>query len=425
MYKTRLQEYCQSNNWNLPEYRTTKEGPDHCPHFNAIVNVNDLEFVSPQPCQSSKTAQNEAAKAAFDHFTGSSSPNVVLPRPASSGVLGITSKDSANSACFGKVTATTKQDERHEAMAHLYKNQLQIYAQKRNLPLPVYASESEGPPHACHFKSKVIVDGKTFESTEFFKTVKDAENSAARVAFISLSADDIQQDGLSFSKNLLQEYVQKVHSCLPIYNTIQSGGVSHLPSFVSTVEIRGETFQGEQAKTKKQAEIYAAKVAYNALKARECKSSINEEIVYSPESQSNKQATNLGGECKSSINEEIVYSPESQSNKQATNLGGEAVEATQLVSTVRTHGPSTHSEENIEPKDGSSSIPSTLPAATPAQFHCNSVAGSTGASSSKRTRKIMVSPRKGEYIPIPPDTTLFAANEQWVAVQKYITKEGQ
>lgn len=75
-------------------------------------------------------------------------------------------------------------------MAHLYKNQLQIYAQKRNLNLPVYISEREGPPHACHFKSKVILEGKTYESSEHFSTIKDAENAAAKAALMSVSSSD-------------------------------------------------------------------------------------------------------------------------------------------------------------------------------------------------------------------------------------------
>ena len=41
-----------------------------------------------------------------------------------------------------------------------------------------------------------------------------------------------------------------------------------MPMFVSTVEINEESFTGEEAKTKKLAEMNAAKVAYTALKKR-------------------------------------------------------------------------------------------------------------------------------------------------------------
>jgi len=81
-------------------------------------------------------------------------------------------------------------------MVHLYKNQLQIYAQKRSLPLPVYSCEREGPPHACQFRSKVTLEEKTYECPEYFSTVKDAENAAAKVVLMALSFDGIQEVGL-------------------------------------------------------------------------------------------------------------------------------------------------------------------------------------------------------------------------------------
>ena len=54
---------------------------------------------------------------------------------------------------------------------------------------------------------------------------------------------------------------------LPVYSTEKSGA-SHMPMFLSTVEIEGETFVGQKSKTKKLAEMNAAKVAYTCLKER-------------------------------------------------------------------------------------------------------------------------------------------------------------
>ncbi|KAL2939540.1 Double-stranded RNA-binding protein 4 [Bienertia sinuspersici] len=153
-------------------------------------------------------------------------------------------------------------------MAHLYKNQLQVYAQKRHLQLPVYITEREGPPHACRLKSKVILAGKTYESLEYFSTVKDAENAAAKVALLSVSSDHgTEEEDPAFYKNRLQELAQKEYSCLPTYATIRSGP-PHISIFSSTVEINGESFAGEEAKSKKLAEMNAAKVAYIALRER-------------------------------------------------------------------------------------------------------------------------------------------------------------
>jgi dsRNA-specific ribonuclease len=75
----------------------------------------------------------------------------------------------------------------------VYKNQLQHYAQKRNLILPVYSCEWEGPPHACRFKCTVTIDGRTYQGEDFLPTMKDAEHAAAKVALTSLLPNGIQE----------------------------------------------------------------------------------------------------------------------------------------------------------------------------------------------------------------------------------------
>ncbi|GAU27951.1 hypothetical protein TSUD_146690 [Trifolium subterraneum] len=142
-------------------------------------------------------------------------------------------------------------------MIHLYKTQLQIYAQKRNLKLPEYSPEWEGPPHAMRFKCKVTIDGQTFESPKFYSTLKEAEHAAAETALTSLSPSGIQEAKL----------VQKEGLQLPVYSTNKSGE-AHKPIFSSQVEIEGEIFTGPESKSKKQAEMSAAKVAYTTLKER-------------------------------------------------------------------------------------------------------------------------------------------------------------
>ncbi|XP_035835996.1 double-stranded RNA-binding protein 4 isoform X1 [Helianthus annuus] len=148
-------------------------------------------------------------------------------------------------------------------MAHLYKSRLQTYAQKRNIPLPTYTVETQGPPHCRLFKAQVTIDGNTYAGPGFSSTLKDAEHEAAKVAFMSLSQDGAQDDDCLY-KSLLQELAQKRGLALPVYVTNRSGP-PHMPCFVSTVEISGESYVGEDARTKKQAEMNAAKVAYTAL----------------------------------------------------------------------------------------------------------------------------------------------------------------
>ncbi|XP_076918402.1 uncharacterized protein LOC143578808 [Bidens hawaiensis] len=148
-------------------------------------------------------------------------------------------------------------------MAHLYKSRLQTYAQKRNIPLPTYAVEIQGPPHCRLFKAQVTVSGNTYEGPDFSSTFKDAEHEAAKVAFMALSQDGAPEDDCLY-KSLLQELAQKRGLLLPVYATSKSGP-PHMPCFVSTVQISGENYLGENARTKKQSEMNAAKVAYIAL----------------------------------------------------------------------------------------------------------------------------------------------------------------
>ncbi|KAK9289859.1 hypothetical protein L1049_008020 [Liquidambar formosana] len=291
MYKSKLQEVCQQKAWGLPEYSSTKEGPNHNPRFKATVTVNGASFDTTSLCKSLKEAQNEAAKLAFNHFTNPYPQPFLLPPnkplsecdiPSSSGFSSESTNLNSNPGTGEALPPTiqetfqnpqvdcnasgVKDNKGFRDMQHLCKNQLQNYAQKRNLLLPIYSFEREGPPHASRFKSKVTIDGKTYESQDFFSTVKEAEHAAAKVALMSLLTHGVQEDDSVLYKNLLQELAQK-EGFLPTYKTISSG-LSHIPTFVTTVEIKGDNFQGEEAKTKKQAEMNAAKVAYIALKER-------------------------------------------------------------------------------------------------------------------------------------------------------------
>ncbi|KAL0338760.1 UNVERIFIED_CONTAM: Double-stranded RNA-binding protein 4 [Sesamum angustifolium] len=349
MYKSKLQELCHRRSWELPEYTTIKNGPDHMSRFTASVNVHGEVFQTPALCRSAKEAQNTAARIAFDHFNVPSSPRLHRPLPSSSalpsqfndvsvpavppspemqpvagdlplltlspqrvaeaplpvsplpsalpipprGLLAI-KKDTNPKPAIEEVLQQNCEDNTDTSMVHrraigshdtlhMYKNLLQQYAQKQNLGFPVYTSEAEGPPHARRFKSRVCLDGKSYETFEFFPTLKEAEQAAAKVACQVLSVDVVQEDA-GLYKNLLQEFAQKKGLLCPSYETVSSG-LSHRPVFVSTVEIGSDTFQGAEAKTKKLAEMNAAKVAYYAL-TRGCTagesskvSSVNECVV--------------------------------------------------------------------------------------------------------------------------------------------------
>ncbi|RZC70440.1 hypothetical protein C5167_033575 [Papaver somniferum] len=154
----------------------------------------------------------------------------------------------------------------------MYKNQLQELAQRSCFNLPSYICIREGPDHAPRFKATVNFNGEVFESPNFCTTLRQAEHSAAEIAFNSLSnrgpshslaARILDETGVY--KNLLQEIAQRVGASLPIYSTTRSG-LGHLPVFTCTVELAGIAFTGEPAKNKKQAEKNAAMAAWSSLK---------------------------------------------------------------------------------------------------------------------------------------------------------------
>lgn len=149
----------------------------------------------------------------------------------------------------------------------MFKSQLQEYAQKAGLPAPVYDVKKEGPSHEPQFKASVTIHGKVYESPRFFGNLKKAEHAAAEVALAELGKTEtspLHESGLC--KNLLQEYAQKCKLSLPTYTVVKVGEV-HSPTFSATVEIAGVRYNGGKCKTKKEAEIKAAKNALMAIYA--------------------------------------------------------------------------------------------------------------------------------------------------------------
>jgi Double-stranded RNA binding motif len=84
MNKMRLQELCQKQRWDLPQYKHRRVGTDRELRFVASVTVNGSVFESPDTeSRSVKDAQNKAAIIAFEKLTAFLAAEAVTSPPQS------------------------------------------------------------------------------------------------------------------------------------------------------------------------------------------------------------------------------------------------------------------------------------------------------------------------------------------------------
>lgn len=160
----------------------------------------------------------------------------------------------------------------------LPKIQLNEYTQKLSLPAPSYKYTKEGPSHNPRFRASVLVNGEMYDSKSEFLTSKEAMHDAARVALEDLNAKGTTSVPNSVCetgqwKNVLQQHAQKLKFPLPNY-TCEKSGDDHSPTFVSTVEVGGIFCTGGIAKSKKAAEMKAARKAFVAIQDQACDSDL-------------------------------------------------------------------------------------------------------------------------------------------------------
>lgn len=163
---------------------------------------------------------------------------------------------------------------------YVFKSRLQEYAQKVGLPTPVYDTIKEGPSHEPSFRSTVVVNDIRYDSLPGFFNRKAAEQSAAEVALMELAksgevnqsiSQPVHETGLC--KNLLQEYAQKMNYAIPVYQCQKDETPGRVPLFSCTVDIGGIRYIGAAARTKKEAEIKAARTALLAIQSSASQSS--------------------------------------------------------------------------------------------------------------------------------------------------------
>ncbi|OVA01847.1 Ribonuclease III [Macleaya cordata] len=157
---------------------------------------------------------------------------------------------------------------------YVFKSRLQEYAQKEGLPTPVYETLKEGPSHEPCFRSSVIVNDVKYDSLPGFFNRKAAEQSAAEIALLEIAKLENKNESIKnpvhetgLCKNLLQEYAQKMNYAIPSYVCQKDETPGKMASFSCTVDIGGIQYIGAAARTKKEAEIKAARTALLAIQS--------------------------------------------------------------------------------------------------------------------------------------------------------------
>ncbi|WMV07386.1 hypothetical protein MTR67_000771 [Solanum verrucosum] len=466
MYKSKLQELCQNKKWALPKYCCMRDGADHNPKFKASVVVNGINFDSLPLRKSSKEAHNEAAKFAFLHFTNGLSymlfrffKNVATsvldpPKKIGHAPVGIFEEFEQQDSRLTKIDASlqdkstseikqggslltiedsglTKTEEtcqhlqdrlntseiKQEESHYQYKTKLQMYAKRKNLGVPVYRNKRMSSAQGLYFEATVTVAGELFKSPGAYKSSEEAEESAAQFALMKLVTVALEKSNTGSYKSFLQELAQQEEICLPRYKTTRAGEPHNL-TFFSSVEIEAEIFHGDGAKSKKQAEENAAKVAYTAL--TKCKSiyagnlsTVSAELegeIVKTEPIMESLSISISQE-KFRDEEEIIYSKHTSPK----SIGADKVNASSLTLGVQELSVNEKSPSSVESLHH---LPSkTTPSKFPTVLNANSSARRTA-----ETKSYLLSNRFRVYKSIPdrvlPTGTIVLpiAEDKWAVV---------
>ncbi|GFZ13062.1 hypothetical protein Acr_23g0014470 [Actinidia rufa] len=240
MYKTKLQEECQRNKWALPEYSCIKDGEDHNPCFRASVSVNGLSFHSPAVSKSSKHALNEAAMVAFLHFTSDT-------KPIDKGLEVEETHQSTPINSNGSDVKTGTQ--------YRYKMQLQNFAQSKNVDSPLYTSKEKAHHMLFNSRQRLLLTVIPLRARGYFRTLKESEHAAAKVALMSLSLDSFQgvYSDLSSSGSSAEEMLKSS----PSTDLLANGDPQE--SLKPVYAVSSSVLFGEHVKENEDEEVFSTK----------------------------------------------------------------------------------------------------------------------------------------------------------------------
>nr|GEX28545.1 double-stranded RNA-binding [Tanacetum cinerariifolium] len=128
---------------------------------------------------------------------------------------------------------------------------------------PVYQTRNEGLAHIPKYRSTVFFDGATYNSSNTFQQLKMAEEDVSRIAYIATrqksktEALNLIREDKMFCKSIMADYAVKINVEIPTYKTTRLAGL--IPVFRSSVLFNGVNYQGDDCKSKKEAEQLVAR----------------------------------------------------------------------------------------------------------------------------------------------------------------------
>ncbi|RDX94786.1 Double-stranded RNA-binding protein 4, partial [Mucuna pruriens] len=185
MYKNRLLEFVQRSSIALPEYRTVNEGLVHAPKFRSTVCVGGMSYTSQSTFRNRKASEQDAARLALESL---------LQRGRDEGPSLVSE------------------------ISILCKSIMNEYAAKLHVERPTYNTVQQQLGGVLPVFITYLVFNGTSYTGDAARTKKDAEQSAAHAAILSIMGDSSSGSQL----------IEMIKSKSNFYDAIKGKGLSLL-----------------------------------------------------------------------------------------------------------------------------------------------------------------------------------------------------